>query len=668
MSRSRLLGLALVLCLVAPGATATAQRPAAASSTSVTKIVITERRSPTFEGKSFGDVGQYEHLFGYVQGELDPNHPRNARIAHLDRAPRNPAGRVEYRADIQILKPVILSRGNRALLLDVPNRGNKRLTGTWVNGGASIIDPVTAEHSGTGWLMREGYTVVWIGWEGLVAPGERRVSAQFPVARNRDGSPVTARTTQEFIFGDLGSPATATLSYPAASLDKSQATLTVRQYTGDPRRPLESWEFVNDKQIRITRPNGFDAGAIYELVYTAKDPIVLGIGLASLSNTVAKLRHDDAADNPLAGGIDRAFIIGFSQSGRVARDLINEGFNADESGRIVFEGAIPVLAGSRRTNINVPFGITGDYSRQHETHLMTGDQFPFTYDVLSDPISGRTEGIFGRCRTTSTCPKTFHVDSDTEVFQARASLVITTPDGKPHTLPENVRAYFLAGSQHGPAANAARPQDAEYLQNPLRYDAYFRALIAALDQWVTKDTPPPASRYPTLQDGTLVPPTAPKAQFPAIPGFRYAGLVNELRLLDHSVQPPKEGAAYPVFVVAKDADGNNAAGLRHPFVEVPIATYTGWSLRKEGFAKGALAGLSGAYLPFAKTRAERTASGDARRSLEERYRDQAAYVEAVRRAATAQMQARLLLQEDVDRIVEEAKRLPWGVGTEQGRR
>ena len=660
MSRFRLLPLALVLCVSTLGLAPTAERPSDGAAGSATKVVITRRVSPTFDGTSFGSVGRYEHLFGYVEGELDPTHPRNARIANLDRAPRNARGNVEYRVDIQILKPLDLARGNRALLLDVPNRGNKRLTGGWVNGGPGVTEPIRAQDAGTGWLMREGYTVVWVGWEALAASGAGRVAAEFPVAKQADGAPITARTTQEFIFGDLDSPATATLSYPAASLDRARATLTVRQYAGDPRRLVESWEFVDDRQIRIARPAGFDAGALYEFVYTARDPIVLGLGLASISNTIAYLRHDRGADNPLAGGVERAFVVGFSQSGRVTRDLIREGFNADEDGRMVFEGAIPVLAGSRRTNINIPFGITGDYSRQHETHLMTGDQFPFTYAVLTDPISGKTDGIFARCRTDSTCPKTFHVDSDTEVFQARSSLVVTTPDGKPLTLPDDMRAYFLAGSQHGAAAAPTRPEDAEYLQNPLRYDMYMRALIAALDDWVTDGKAPPPSRFPMLQDGTLVPPSSPKAQFPAIPGFRYPALVNELRLLDHSVQPPREGAAYPVFVAAKDAEGNNAVGLRHPFVEVPIATYTGWSLRREGHAKGALAGLSGAYLPLAKTRAERVATGDARPSLEERYGTHQAWVAAVERAAAAQVRERILLQEDAERIVQEAARMPWG--------
>jgi hypothetical protein len=663
MSRFRFLAVALVLFLAASGAvlapSVLPDRPVAPASTSTTKIVITRRVSPTFEGTAYGGVGAYEQLFGYVEGELDPNLPRNQRIVNLDKAPRNARGNVAYRADIEILKPLDLSKGNGRLILDTPNRGNKRVTGSWVNGGTGGTEPRTAADAGTGWLMREGYTVVWVGWEALVQPGGGRIAVQFPVAKQANGQSITARTTQEFQFNDTESPATATLSYPAASLEESQAQLTVRQYTGDPRRPVIGWEFVDDKTIRIPRPAGFDAAAIYELVYTAKDPIVIGIGLASLSNTISHLRYSNAADNPLAGAIDHVIGMGFSQPGRVVREFIYEGFNADEDGRIVFDGAIPVIAGSRRTALNVQFGITGDYSRQHETHLAVGDQFPFTYDVMRDPISGKTDGILVRCRQTNTCPRIFHVDSDTEIFQARASLVVTSPEGRALTLPDNVRAYFLAGSQHGPAAQATRPQDSQHLQNPLQHGLYMRALVAAMDDWITDGTLPPASRYPSVADGSFVPPSSPKAQFPAIPGFRYNGLVNELRLLDYSVQPPREGASYPVHVVAKDADGNNAAGLRHVLVEVPTATYTGWSLRSEGFAKDALAGLSGAYLPFAQTRAERMASGDARPSLEERYGTQAAYVEAVRRAAAAQVRDRVLLQEDADRVIEEVRQMTW---------
>jgi hypothetical protein len=659
MTRSLVLLLGAVLGGALVGDASISADTAAPASTSATKIVITRRVSPTFDGTTYGAAGQYEQLFGYVEGELDPSHPRNQRIVNLDRAPRNANGRVVYRADIEILKPIDLSRGNRALILDTPNRGNKRVTGNWVNGGTGGTEPRTAADAGTGWLMREGYTVVWIGWEPAVQPGAGRISVQFPVARQGDGQPITARTTQEFQFNNVTSPTTATLAYPTASLEELRAQLTVRQYASDARRQVAGWEFVDERTIRIPRPTGFDAAAIYELVYTAKDPVVLGIGLASLSNTISYLRHSSTPDNPLAGAIDRAIGMGFSQPGRIIRDLVYEGFNADEDGRVVFEGVIPVIAGSRRSAVNAPFGITGDYSRQHETHFAVGDQFPFTYDVMRDPISGKTDGIFIRCRTSNTCPKTFHVDSDTEIFQARASLVVTTPDGKPITLPDNVRAYFLAGSQHGPAAQANRPEDSRHLQNPLQHGLYLRALVSAMDDWITDGTLPPASRYPSVADGSFVPPFSQRAQFPAIPGFRYPGLINELRLLDHSVQPPLEGAFYPVFVVAKDADGNNAAGLRHVLVEVPTATYTGWSLRSEGFAKDALAGLSGAYLPFPKTRAERTASGDGRRSLQERYASHAAYVDAVKRAAEAQVRERILLQEDVDRLVEEARRLPW---------
>ena len=487
MSRSSLSASVLVLCFATAGTSTAAEPQAPWASSSVTNIVIAETRSPTFQGTGFGAVGPYEHLFGYVEGELDPAHPRNRRIANLDRAPRNARGNVEYWADIQILKPVDQSRGNGALILDVPNRGNKRLTGRYVNGRPSTNDPALAEHAGSGWLMRQGYTLVWVGWEGLVQSGDSRLAADFPIATELDGSPVTARTSQEFRFGNLDRVSTGTRYYP-----------------------------------------------------------------------------------------------------------------------------------------------------QHETHLAPGDQFPFTYEVLHDPISGRNDGIFAHWRVDSSCPRTFHVDSDTEIFQARASLVVTTTTGAPLPLPGNVRAYFLAGSQHGPPSTSSVPRNARFSSNPLPYDMYSRALIAALDAWATDGTSPPDSRYPSIGDGTLAPPDAPGAKFPNIPGHSYSGLANPLRLLDHLQQPPEEGPAYPVFVATKDADGNNTAGVRHPFVQVPDATYTGWNLCRDGLT-----------------------SGDERPSLEERYPSRSAYVEAMSRAAEAQVRERLLFRGDADRIVEEARRAPW---------
>ena len=651
--RLMLSGLAAVLGAAAASPAATAFDTTETAGASITNVVITETDSPTFEGLSFGNVGQYEYLAGHVEGEVDPDNPRNALIVNLEGAPRNANGNVEYRVDLAILKPIDLFRGNGRILYDVNNRGNKYALGHRINGapGNATNEAPLAEHAGTGFLMEEGYTIVWSGWQGDLTPGNGRLLAHFPIARNADGSPIVQLHREEFIFGDLTSPATGSLTYPAATFDRSEAALTVRQHERDPRVPVETWEYVDDRQIEITRPDGFDAGAIYEFIYPAQDPIVMGLGFAATRDIISFLRHDTSEMNPLVGAIDKALGIGISQSGRYLRDFTYWGFNADVEDRAVFDGIIPIVAGSRRTAVNVPFSIPGNYSRQHENHTFPDDQFPFTYEVLYDPVSGRTDGILGRCEADGVCPKIFHVDTDTEIFQARGSPVVTDTSGAPITLPDNVRAYLIAGSQHAPAAAASLPEQGQQLSNPLDYDVHIRALITALDEWVSDGRPPPDTRYPSVADDTLVPPDDFGAQFPDIPDFTYAGLVNELRLLDYSVQPPAEGEPYPVLVGAKDADGNNVAGVRHPFLAVPTGTHTGWNLRREGFAEDALLGLTGSYIPFAATRAERLVAGDPRPSLEERYSSHAAYVTRVARAAARLVRARLLLREDAAAII-----------------
>jgi hypothetical protein len=627
----------------------------------VTRLVITERDSPTFEGHSFGTVGAYEWLIGYAEGELDPEDPRNAGIVNLDRARRNERGKVAYRVDVQILKPVEMSGGNRRIFFDVLNRGGKRSLGHRVNGGPNSNDPRLRSDIGTGFLMNQGYTMVWSGWQSDVAATGGLMRGDFPIPLQPNGSPVIGTHRDEFIFDDVTNPRTARLNYPAADLDPSRATLTVRQHERDLRQtPAElRWSYVSATEIRIDRPRDFDGGAIYEFVYPARDPVVMGVGFAATRDVVSFLRYEAETDggstNPLAGQIEMALGMGISQSGRYLRDWLYQGFHEDLRGRLVFEGILPIAAGSRLTQVNIPFSVPGDYSRPHEQHTMPGHHFPFTYPVLTDPITGQTDGILARCEERGNCPKVFHIDTETEMWVATASLVVTDPGGRHIELPENVRAYLLAGHQHSPARSPSRGI-CQQLSNPLDYDALIRALIVAMDEWITHGTEPPASRYPSLRDGTLVAPNHPRAAFVAIPGFRYFGLAKEARLLDYGSLPPREGPAYPVFVGAKDVDGNNVAGIRHPFVEAPRATHTGWNLRRAGFAENAICGLTGSYVPFAETAQERQLARDDRLSLQERYAHHAGYVERVREAAQRLVQERHLLREDAERIVDEAQR------------
>lgn len=632
----------------------------------ITRLVVASRE-PAYEGTTFGAVGAYEWLIGHAEGELDPRDPHNAGIVNLDKAPRNARGRVEYRVDVQILKPVDLGRGNGRLFYDVVNRGDKRSLGTRVDGGPNVNDPRRRAELGTGFLLNRGYILAWSGWQADLTEGNGRMRASFPVAVNADRSPIVATRREEIIFDHGTNPATTTLNYPAADLDPAKATLTVRQHERDPRqRPAGlTWSYVSPTQIRIERPSGFDAGAIYEFIYPAKDPTVAGIAFAAVRDVASFLRYAPAAGaapNPLGGHIQKAMAMGISQSGRFLRDLVYQDFNADEQGRIVFDGLIPIVSGSRRTQVNRAFAVPGRFSRQHEDHTQPDHEFPFAYQSLRDPVTGRTDGVLARCEKSRTCPRIFHVDTDSELFSAGASLIVTDPGGQPQTPPANVRTYLMAGSEH------ATPEAPTYgicqqLNNPLNYAPHLRALIAALDSWITNDTPPPDSRFPSVADGTLVPSTHPRAAFPSIPGFRYHGLVKQPRVIDFTSEPPTEtGATYPVFVGAKDADGNNVAGVRHPFLQVPTATHTGWNLRAAGFAEDALCSVIGSHIPFARTRAEREATRDQRFSVEERYPTKEQYASAVAEVSERLVRDRLLLREDADRLINEAAAGPHGWG------
>lgn len=630
---------------------------------------------PAFEGRSFGAAGAYEKVVGRFVGAADPDHPLNAGIVGLARAPRNADGLVDYACDFFLLKPVDLRRGNRRILYDVLNRGNKVALHTLndaprnPDGGMRIAcnDPSLAIDAGNGFLMRQGYALLWSGWQGGgVMPGEGRMAASFPVA-TAAGAPIVGVSREEFVFEHRLDPAVAPLSYPAADMDPANATLTVRARERDARvtLPAASWRYRSPNEIEIDRPEGYDASAIYEFIYRARDPVVMGLGFAAVRDLVEWLRTAPGeAANPLsldgAPAVDLAYAYGMSQAGRFLRDFLWQGFNQRLGGGKVFDGVLACMAGSRKAFVNAAFAQPNRFSRQHEDRLFPDDQFPFTYAVATDPVSGRRDGILGRCEATGTCPKLMQVESSSDFFQGRSSLLAVDGEGADVPVPANVRLYHLAGVQHGgggdPTIDFARmfPSSA-YVPNRLDCANVHRALLVALDHWVTDGALPPPSRFPSLRDGTLVAASPEGYGFPAIPGVTYPGLVNALSELDDAVQPPRpiQGHDYLVLVPAIDADGNEVGGIRLPEVAAPCGTHTGWTMRREGHAPGEL-GSTGSYFPFAATCAERLAAGDPRPSMEERYRDEGEHRRRLLDAARELRARGLMLEEDVRRYAEPA--------------
>ncbi len=615
----------------------------------VIRFEIVRVESPAFEGRTFGAVGTYDRIIARATIAVAPDNPRNTVIVDIDRAPRNAQGQVEAVTDVEILRPTIAASGNRRLFYEVLNRGSKPGLALFNDIPAVTNDLLKATDAGNGFLMNRGYTVVWSGWQGDIAPGGGRMTFSPPVVPD-----ITGLAREDFIFDHTDNPAGATLSYSAADLDPAHAKISVRQREADPRATPAGLEVKLESPTRISilRPDGFDAGAIYEFIYTAKDPKVMGLGFAATRDIVAFLRNEtaDAAGtaNPVAGQIDRAIGFGLSQSGRYLHDYLYLGFNADEAGRIVFDGLMPHISGAKKTFTNYRFSQPGRSPYEHADMLYPGADFPFTYPVITDGLTGKSDGFLARCLAAGNCPKIIKTDSELEFYQQRASLVVTDTQGNALTMPDNVRLFLLSNLQHYSLANAKSEmaKTCAYPTNPLNAGPSVRALLVALDGWISNGTLPPDSRYPSRADGTLTPPAIDQVGFPHIPGVAYPSRIAQPTVLKSDEMPPSKGAAYPVFVPKTDVDGRDLAGVRLPTLEAPVATHTGWNLRKSGFGEGELCDNNGTMIPFAATREERLKNNDPRLSTAERYPNREDRAAAIAKATQQLVRDRLLLEDD----------------------
>ena len=621
------------------------------------RIEITAR-DIAYGGKSFGDYGPFERIVGVAHMRIDPNAPGNRRIVDLALAPRGRDGLVAYDVDVVILRPRDGAQARRVLLYDVVNRGSKSLGSFNLGQGAAAEDPIAA---GDGLLMRQGYTLVWSGWQGDVSGDRGLVGARFPTLAGR-AQPVTGRASTESIF-DNPTRDTISLAYPAATRDQSSAQLTVRARTDDRPTviPASQWQYEDDRRIKVRRPANMDAGAIYRFEYVARDPRVMGLGFAATRDLIAFLRHGTAAQgNPLAdiarspcensargacanpaGGIYSSTVaIGGSQSARYLRDFLWQGFNRDLAGRRVFDGMIPYIPGARQTFTNFRFAEPSRFSRQHEDHGVPGFDFPFTYATIADPVTGRSDGILRACSVDGTCPRLFHVDTGGEFWQAGASLVGTGGANRDLPFPPNVRAYMIASAAHAPGRTA---DNCRYPANPMSYSMVLRALLIEMVDWTAGRREPPPSQWPRISELQTVE-SLRGLEIPSI-GLTWAKVLNR-------PISPLRGRDWPVLVPRIDADGNDLPGIRLPDVAAPTGTYLSWNLRKPGFGEGELCLIYGSYLPFAADAASR--GGDPRPSLAERYPNNGARATRYAQAVEALQRQRLLLDEDAANMIRQA--------------
>jgi hypothetical protein len=663
-----------VRCVVRGTMLAAACALASNAGAQVTRIEITKRVAPVENGRTFGRAGAYENLQGFVHGEVDPRDPRNQIIQDLDLAPRNAGGNVEYVATFSLMKPVDLSRASGVLVYSVVNRGN----------GVASPGP-------------EGHISLVSGWQGDLAPTPTNQTIRVPVAVNRDGSPVTGPVLARFAdlppgttTAGIGIGSMGSANYPPSSLDTTRATLTshvVETVRGvhDARAvvPGTEWAFADCREApfpgradptRICLRGGFDPGKVYELVYTAKDPLVLGIGLAATRDIVSFFRHGrtDRAGlaNPVAGAVRHAVSLGTSQSGNFIKTFIHLGFNQDLAGRIVWDGVFPYIA-ARQTPINFRFAAPGGAAALYEP----GSEPVVWWHTYADTVRMRPPAsLLDRCRATGTCPKVIEAFGSAEFWGLRMSPGLVGTDAAADIpLPENVRRYYMPGTTHGGGRGGFErlaESNARCLlpQNPNPMADTQRALTVALVDWVVRGTEPPASRYPTLAAGMLVNATRAALGFPAIPGVPFSdSLVNAVLDYDFgprfvyndmsgaiSRQPPPITRVLPTLVPRVNNDGNETAGVPSVLHSAPLGTYLGWNVQASGVLKGQICGFSGGYVPFAATRGERMAAGDPRLSLEERYGTQEGYLCVVRRAAAALVRDRYLLADDAERVVAQA--------------
>ena len=670
---------------------------AASAAAEVTRIEVTSQ-GEVADGKRFGVAGAYEKLAGTMHFAVDPNIAANRIVRDLAHAPRNAAGAVEFSADFFLIRPVDADRGNGTLLFDVANRGRKLML-SWFNMAQGSQDPESAADYGDGFLQRHGYALLWVGWQHDVPRSEGLMRVTVPLAGS-GSAPVNGLVRSDFVvrervssqsLGDRGHT-----PYPVADPANASNIMTVRDAPMDERQPIErtQWGFGRLEGNRVVADpgmvylrGGFDPHRIYEVVYVSENPGIAGLGLAAIRDAVSALKHDGAAQLGVSSeAFERAIIFGASQSGRLVRTFLYDGFNADETQRKVFDGAIPHIAGGARGSFNHRFA---QPSRASWSFFYPSVMFPFTGRVQTDRYweehecegahcpdidpaqlefrGGTTDGLLAGIAPEH-MPKVFHTNSSNEYWRGSAALVHTAVErvaaGMEDVQPlENERVYLLAGTQHGPAAFPPRIGQGQLPANPNQYTWFLRALLLALDAWIADGTAPPASSYPQVGNGTLA--RLGELRFPAIPGVAIPNRIDNPVALDFgprfrtegiaTIEPPDTMPHYPLWLPQVDADGNELAGLRSPDVAVPLATYTGWSLFDPDFGPGdQLVSLQGSYIPFSATRSMREQRGDPRPAILERYANRDEYLGRLTQYSVELVDRGYLLAEDVPEIVRRA--------------
>lgn len=600
----------------------------------IERIEITSRNTLSDSNVDFS----YESISGVAYFTLDPNEDLNGTITDIAYAPVNGDGLIEYAADFRLLIPSV-SVANGGLLYNVNNRG-----GSSFPPERSLLHP----------LSGMGFTYLATGWINELSPRDGRLRLHAPIVGSAQQR-ITGQVRYEVSVGataeKLNIAGNGHLAYEPTAAGLASASLTRRLYQDDPRLPVERSQFQlevvaendsNQPIVNLSVAGGFQPGMLYELLYEARNPVLAGAGMAAIRDMVSAIRFGDDAAGELSqlglSDIESTVAWGNSQSGRLLRQFMLDGFNEDLKGRKVFDGVIPVIAGSGYGMFNNRFAMPTRTNGQHSNHLYPNDLFPFTYGESTDPFTGRTDSILGKARASSTVPKVMHIQTSNEYWVRGGSLPHTNPQGtKDAVLPEEVRFYSIGGSQHGSGSGLPGAATSGQLpRNPNMWAPIADSLLVAMYDWVANDKAPPASRYPQIADGSLVPAhidgrinsrawnqlsgvTHPEALY--TPGFaNYGDRWITDRIVD--IHPLTTDMYYRTLVPAVNSNNNDSATttVLPPLTQVPLATFVPWNLRAVNTgAEKSLARLTGGYIPLPESMAAAEQASDPRTPIAAMY-------------------------------------------------
>jgi hypothetical protein len=640
----------------------------------VTRVEITSRKD-VLDGRPFGDAGPYERILGRAYFSVPIANAHNRAIVDIDKAVNLKDGEVEFSADFIAVRPKDTQKGNGSMLLEVPNRGRSRII-SLIDGGNWDL----SNDAGDAWLLRNGFTIVSLGWQ-WDAAGDDALKLYAPIAKDNGktiigllrGDLTPSKEMEEIPLGHLITGSIGGSEYPVANPDDPRNILTVRDSREAKRTtiPRSKWQFAQSLEGKLIPSNrhihlsgGFQPGKIYEYIYVVKDPVVAGLGFASIRDFASYSKHFRDCIAPA----QRVFGQGISQNGRFLRDLLYQGFNADEEGRMALDGVLAHVAGAGRGSFNYRFAQPSrDAQPTSSVHFPT-DIFPFSDLPEKDPLTKESGGLLDLAANENVVPKVFFSNTSYEYWGRSAALIHTSPDAKRDVpISENVRIYHLTGLQHfsGPFPPQKGDGDlrGQQPQSPAPVKYFWRAMISNMEAWVRNNTLPPPSSYPKISDGTLV--QLRKYAFPRISGVNQPHEATTGYRLDFGpnwhkgilqLQPPKIGPLYPVLVPQVDADGNERDGVRLPEISVPLATYASWNLRDPSIgAPSERVPFEGSYIPFPKTAADRQKSGDPRKSIAERYTSREDYLARYTQALDELIKQGWILREDRDALLHRAE-------------